>query len=1415
MDRSPLNRRLRAIFPIAAAALALVAWRARAAEGPRRLEDHPKERARYNAELRQDAKGRVLAENRLKALREACDMPVDRAMRAPLAGAVRTDVGPSASTLAAFPGVSWQQLGPRPAIIEFPEFNFHFGAVSGRVTALAVHPANRSFLLLGAATGGIWKSTDAGANWRPVSDTAPALAVSSIAFARSNPSLVFAATGEADSADLEFSPSDSQGTYLGAGLLRSADGGETWARIDVDLPANSVLSRVLVHPTNPQVVLVGVYMYQKVDVNRPSGGALYRSTDGGVHFVKVRAHAVSDLVQDPNATETVYASFGITGGCHSTCADTGGIFKSTDFGATWTASLVPGTPVGDFQDPPGNMKLSAVGSPTVVYASVLDESDSHASGGIYRSTDAGATWTKRNADDSMCPSASNQCSYDHFIAAEPGSTDTVYVGTVDLYKSTDGAQTWQNITNAYGGGEPSPGTIHPDQHTALLVPGAPNAFYIGNDGGVFRTTDGGTSFESLNSTLTLAQFNKVALHPTDRAFVMGGTQDNGNLRFQNSYSWTDRTGGDGGFNLIDAHNPSKILSGYVYANMSYSSDGGNTFDYITPSPLMESDFKPKEPMRFYPPAAAAPANPDVVFLGTERVWANAGFGKNGGEWVPRSGTVDVRSPIKEHWVVTALEVVGDGNGVIWTGLRCRSVTTGATLFSCPLTPTGTVSLSTDGGATWTERNAGLPGGLVTRIVAASGDGLTAYAVFAGYSGTASGHVFRTADGGKTWTNVSGNLPDVPISSFAVDPGDPNDLFAGTDVGVFRSVDGGASWASFNQGLPNASVYDLAFHPVTGDLVAATYGRGLFRISPGAVVPILPSADFSYSPAAPATGRAVSFLDRSEGGATAWQWTFGDGTSGSTSQNPNHVFAQAGSFQVSLSVQNAAGSGYVQRTIRVSDGTQPPVSVQVPVVLDVFGVPPTHFTSDLVAVNRSAQPTRVSALYTTAPELPGNGGPIVQEVLEPGRELRIADVISYLRDRGYAFPSAGGLKAGTLVVTFEDVSDPAQVFVGSRTSTPNPDLARGGTFGLFFGAQTLASAPASSALLVGLREDAKFRTNIALVDVPGGSGPAKLSVQLYDGDTGQPAGGPIAYALRPGEWVQNISLAGSGTTNGYAKVTRTGGGTNRFLAYGSLVDGPRSGGGTGDGSILGADASSGLVPIVLRVVSGAAVFTSELILTNPNATPATATLTYTPSPQLRAGSAASATVTIPAGVQIRKADAIAYLRDELHLPLAAGDVNQGGTLAVTGAIAYVRTSNPNVNTSVGGTFGLAYPAVHAALRAKTEAWVYGLLQNGETRSNLAIADARVGIAATVTYVVDVFDANSGGSTPKATLETTLAGGEWHQFSSILFGVGVTNGYVRVRPKTGSSDFLVYGILNDGASSDQRTSDGSYVAMSGVK
>ncbi|HKD12746.1 MAG TPA: PKD domain-containing protein [Thermoanaerobaculia bacterium] len=857
--------------------------------------DRPGERAAWNAARRRDPQGRVLAQNRWRALQEACDMPVDPAMRPAASGS-----GPRAQGRFTFGGTRWESIGPRP-IQSVALSNQSWGNVSGRVSAVAVDPADESTLLLASATGGIWKSTDAGAHWRPVSDTTASLATSHICYAASNPAIVYAATGEVDNAGAEVTPSQSFGTYLGAGLLRSADGGETWSRVDLDLPREAVLSRVLVSQTDPQTVLVGIYLYQDIAADGFHSGGIYRSTDGGVHFTQTFVNRVSDMVQDPGDPRRVYLGAGRCGDCSAAS----GVYVSTDFGTTWEPSLTPANPVAGFTSPSGRVRLGATraGDATILYASVLDANNEHTGAGIYRSADGGATWAKITADPTMCPKApaANQCFYDHWITPAGGSSSTVYFGSIALYKSTDSGATWSKIDDPYNR-QSKPVPVHPDQHMGVASANSTDTLYFCTDGGLYRTKDGGATFDNLNTTLTLAQFNGVALHPGNANFAMGGTQDNGNLRYTGDPLWTDRTAGDGGFNIIRPDDPATILSANYYAFLSVSHDGGSSYTDVTPcGTLMNcANGTNKEPMAFYVPAAIAPAAHSTVFLGTNRIWKHTGFADDPAKWAPQS-----TSPILATGgdVVTALAVAGEGTGILWAG----SVEEG-------------VFLSSDGGATFSPRNTGLPAAYVSSIVIASPDGRSAYVTFAGFLGAPSRHVYRTTDAGATWANLSGNLPDVPVAALAVDPTDVNDLFVGTDVGVFRSVDGGAHWTSFNEGLPTASVYGLAFHPATQDLFAATYGRGMFRtVAP----PLPPVADYAVSPAQVFAGYPALFVDTSLHAPLAWSWDFGDPASGaadvSAAKNPQHTFSAPGVYTVTLTVSNALGSSQVSRTVTVSPG----------------------------------------------------------------------------------------------------------------------------------------------------------------------------------------------------------------------------------------------------------------------------------------------------------------------------------------------------------------------------------------------------------------------------------------------------------------------------------------------------------------
>jgi PKD repeat protein len=285
----------------------------------------------------------------------------------------------------------------------------------------------------------------------------------------------------------------------------------------------------------------------------------------------------------------------------------------------------------------------------------------------------------------------------------------------------------------------------------------------------------------------------------------------------------------------------------------------------------------------------------MALFGTNRIWQNNTFGSDRNAWQPLTPS---RTLSDANDVITTIAAATDANGPLWAGSRF-----------------GEVQFSTGGSSAFVLRNAGLPPSVVvTRIITVTPDGRNAYVSFGGYLGLPSKHVFRTTDAGVTWTNVSSNLPDVPILDIKVDPTDPTDIFLGSDVGVFRSTNGGATWTTFNAGLPNVPVYGLAFHPVTNDLWAATYGRGMWRVTN--LVSAGPVPNFSFSPPSPLAGQSVQFTDTSTGGPTSWSWDFGDGF-GSTAQNPTHAFATAGAFPVALTVANGGGSNTATKTVTVS------------------------------------------------------------------------------------------------------------------------------------------------------------------------------------------------------------------------------------------------------------------------------------------------------------------------------------------------------------------------------------------------------------------------------------------------------------------------------------------------------------------
>jgi photosystem II stability/assembly factor-like uncharacterized protein len=438
------------------------------------------------------------------------------------------------------------------------------------------------------------------------------------------------------------------------------------------------------------------------------------------------------------------------------------------------------------------------------------------------STDAGSTWTDRSTADVD----TGQLGYNTYLAADPRDELTAYIGARDLFKSTDGGETWSNLTrnfyNIGAGFQYAPGgsATHPDQHALTFSPANPNEFYLGNDGGVSKTTDNGNTFRSLNATLTLTQFIGIALHPTNPAISYGGTQDNGTQTRSADATWYEVLTGDGGHAVINPLDPSVVFMTYVRGDIFRLVNDGKTFDLqIGSNETFGESFQRR--IAFYPPFVGNGVDATLYF-GTWRLFISTNMGNS---WFAPSGFLDLTKGITAVGpdVLSAIAVARSNTNVIYTG-----------------SAQGRAMRSTNGGQSWVDVTAGLPNRSITSIAVDPSDPSTAYLTVSGFN---SGHVFRTTNTGSTWADVSGGLPDVPANALLVDPADPDTVYLGTDIGVFRSTMQGNDWRSFNRGMPPVVVHGFSANS-SGMIQAATYGRGAYELGGAGAPPTIAAAVFN-------------------------------------------------------------------------------------------------------------------------------------------------------------------------------------------------------------------------------------------------------------------------------------------------------------------------------------------------------------------------------------------------------------------------------------------------------------------------------------------------------------------------------------------------------------------------------------------
>ncbi len=697
----------------------------------------------------------------------------------------------------AFSGIKLREIGP--------------ALTSGRIADIAVVPGRESTWYVAVASGGVWKTTNAGTTWAPVFDSEGVYSIGCVTVDPNNPYTVWVGTGENNS---------QRSVSYGDGVYKSLDGGKSWK--NVGLKTSEHVGKIVVDPKDSDVVYVA-----SQGPLWSSGGerGVFKTTDGGKTWkpsLTISENTgASDLWMDPRDPKVLWATSyqrrrHVWGMVHG--GPEGGIWKTTDAGATWR-KIEKGIPKADL----GRIGLAvSPADPDVLYA--LVEATDPKDRGTYRSTDRGESWTR------VGEYCANGPQYYNELVPDPKKVDRVY--SLDTYNmvTEDGGKTWKRL------GEKSK---HVDNHALWIDPADTSHLLNGNDGGVYESRDRGATWE-FKPNLPVTQFYRVAVDDSKPFYyVYGVTQDNATLggpsRTRTTHGivnadWFVTTFGDGFFSAVDPKDPNIVYSESQYAGLvRFDRKTGEEVD-IQPQP------GPGEPplrWNWDAPLIISPHANTRLYFAAQRVFRSD---DRGDRWTPVSGDltrqVD-RNALRMMGRVWGPDAVAKNTSTSFYGnivSLAESPKKEGLLYVG--TDDGLVQVTEDGGGSWRKVEAfpGVPANTyVSDLKPSPHDEGTVYAAFDNHKqGDFKPYLLKSADRGRSWTSIAGDLPARgTVYTVLEDPEKAGLLYAGTEFGLFFSPDGGGRWIQLKGGMPPIAVRDLAIQRREGDLVAATFGRGFF------------------------------------------------------------------------------------------------------------------------------------------------------------------------------------------------------------------------------------------------------------------------------------------------------------------------------------------------------------------------------------------------------------------------------------------------------------------------------------------------------------------------------------------------------------------------------------------------------------